>query len=93
VQGGPGDPGDRAPQRFAWPLFFFAAGFCPRLPPPWIGRAPAAKLSRYGAANRGWCGRAKCHPNMLDNSWVGLGKWLMVGCLPWGKEFKATFSI
>ena len=38
------------PLRFAWPpCFFVSAGFRPRLAPPWIGRAPAAKLSRYGA--------------------------------------------
>ena len=34
------------------PLLFVSAGFRPRLAPPWIGRAPAAKLSRYGAALR-----------------------------------------
>ena len=38
-----------APLRFAWPPCFFCGGLSSTLGPPWIGRAPAAKFSRYGA--------------------------------------------
>ena len=44
-----GGPGGGPPCVLPGPPFSPAAGFRPRLTPPWIGRAPAAKLSRYGA--------------------------------------------
>ena len=50
-----GGPRGAGPPAFCLaPLLFCISGLSSTLGPPWIRRAPAAKLSRYGAENRVW---------------------------------------